>query len=345
MAQDWYTAQPEPAPIATPPQSPILRDLRPLSLGEILDRTFSVYRSRFWLFAGIAAIYSITALVLQLLNLLARHFMIARYGFTNGNVASIFGGSLMLLLLLVPYAVTEAGTVYALSEVYLGNGTSAKAAVQATIGRWYRYIGIAFWVGFSGFWAPLLLWIPGFIIIFALRSSGLAWLGGLLFFLGCCTLPYTIWAVFRNLLAIQASVVEKADVRTAMRRSKVLTRGAKGRIFVVLLIVWALTMTAGMLQMPLTLVVLKSPLQEHNLIQSTTLVINALAQMIVIPIGLIGLSLLYFDQRVRQEGFDLLLLLGPELPAQPVAPPTAPTGIFAELPLDPADPFGSDGRL
>ena len=35
---------------------PPMYDLRPLTTGEVLDRTFSVYRSRFWLFAGIAAI-------------------------------------------------------------------------------------------------------------------------------------------------------------------------------------------------------------------------------------------------------------------------------------------------
>ena len=29
-------------------------ELRPLSLGEVLDRTFAFYRSRFWLFAGIS---------------------------------------------------------------------------------------------------------------------------------------------------------------------------------------------------------------------------------------------------------------------------------------------------
>ena len=30
-------------------------DLRPLSVGEILDRTFTLYRRHFWLFIGIAA--------------------------------------------------------------------------------------------------------------------------------------------------------------------------------------------------------------------------------------------------------------------------------------------------
>jgi hypothetical protein len=73
--------------------------------------------------------------------------------------------------------------------------------------------------------------------------------------------------------------------------------------------------------------------------------------MIVIPIGLIGLSLVYFDQRVRQEGFDLLLMLGPEPPAQPFEPaaqpvePPALSDFFAEPTLDPADTIGNDGPL
>ena len=31
-------------------------ELRPLSLGELLDRTFSLYRNHFWVFVGIMAI-------------------------------------------------------------------------------------------------------------------------------------------------------------------------------------------------------------------------------------------------------------------------------------------------
>ncbi len=33
-------------------------NLRPLTLGEILDRTAQLYRTHFWLFAGISAVYS-----------------------------------------------------------------------------------------------------------------------------------------------------------------------------------------------------------------------------------------------------------------------------------------------
>src|ERR1700677_1109107 len=44
-------------------------DLRPLSLGEILDRTFTLYRSHFALFLGITAIPQLLVLALQLTQL------------------------------------------------------------------------------------------------------------------------------------------------------------------------------------------------------------------------------------------------------------------------------------
>lgn len=44
-------------------------DLRPLSLGEILDRAFSLYRNHFLLFVGIAAIPQLLILALHLAQL------------------------------------------------------------------------------------------------------------------------------------------------------------------------------------------------------------------------------------------------------------------------------------
>ena len=51
------------------------------------------------------------------------------------------------------------------------------------------------------------------------------------------------------------------------------------------------------------------------------------AMMAILAHGMIGLSLVYFDQRVRQDGLDLLLMLdgvtnaaSPGLPSSPVQP-------------------------
>ena len=40
--------------------------LRPMNLGEILDRTFQIYRSRFLVFVGIAALPAIAMMALEM---------------------------------------------------------------------------------------------------------------------------------------------------------------------------------------------------------------------------------------------------------------------------------------
>jgi uncharacterized membrane protein len=232
------------------------------------------------------------------------------------------------LLLILPYVVTQAATVYALSEVYLGKGTTAAQAIRATFGKWLRYIGIAFLIGLYAGWLPVALLIPAIAILLAAKGTALVWLAVALIIAFFFSLAYSVWIVLQYSLSVQPAVIEGSGVRESLRRSRTLTKGAKGRIFVVVLIVAALGMTAGMLQMPLLFIVARAPFEEHILAQASSLVVNAFVQMVVTPVGLIGLSLVYFDQRVRQEGFDLLLMLGmtngsPVLPSSSV-PATTP---------------------
>lgn len=322
MAQDWYV--PQATPVATVP----MHELRPLTLGEILDRIFSIYRSRFWLFSGIAAVHAVAALVLQLSALLVQHKVTVRSGLVTGSQVATGVSVVAGLLLILPYVVTQAATVYALSEVYLGKGTTAAQAIRATFGKWLRYIGIAFLIGLYAGWLPVALLIPAIAILLAAKGTALVWLAVALIIAFFFSLAYSVWIVLQYSLSVQPAVIEGSGVRESLRRSRTLTKGAKGRIFVVVLIVAALGMTAGMLQMPLLFIVARAPFEEHILAQASSLVVNAFVQMVVTPVGLIGLSLVYFDQRVRQEGFDLLLMLGmtngsPVLPSSSV-PATTP---------------------
>jgi hypothetical protein len=117
-----------------------------------------------------------------------------------------------------------------------------------------------------------------------------------------------------------------------MRRSKTLAAGTKGRIFVVLLIAVALYMVAITIDSPMLFVIGRSPFQEHMMAQAVILLVGFVTNTLVAPVALIGLSLVYFDQRVRKEGFDLLMLLGPELlaPVGP-APQTVAAGVGAAV--------------
>jgi hypothetical protein len=339
--QEWYTpamagpgvAGLEPRPAAA------MYQMRPLSLGEVLDRTFSVYRANFWLFAGIGSLSAGLQALIGAVQLLPLHLM-----GTNGTgvltaptgqlssayLEGIGVGVAIMFLVVVPvymlaFVVTQAATVFALGEVYLGKETTIGASVRATIGRWYRYLGIGIWQGFSTMWIPMVAVGAGGGLL-ATGVTGLTALGGLLLFAGIFVgAPFGVVLGLRNSLGVQATVIENLPVRASMRRSKVLTAGAKGRIFVVGLLAFALNYAASLLQMPLLLFVTFSMVRGGRAIGSeiVMLVVSFVAHAVVEPVMMIGLSLVYFDQRVRHEGFDLLMLLGPEPVVGATAMPVA----------------------
>jgi hypothetical protein len=278
----------------------------------LLDRTFVVYRSRFWLFAGISALSGAVQLVTNALTLLAHHVMLLRVGSRAAAMATQTGGGLSVLFLLLATAVTEAATVYALGEVYLSRPTSVADSLRATIGQWYRYAGIAVWQGWSMVWVALLLAAPAFYIV-ASRLISLYLLAGTLVFLAVFGGGiYGVIAYLRNSLAVPSAVIEHLKLRPAMRRSKVLAAGTKGRLFLIFLIVFGLSLVAGAIQTPLLFFIARTPLQEHVGAQIVILSLNFLTHTLISPVALIGLSLVYFDQRVRREGLDVLMLLGTE---------------------------------
>lgn len=289
-------------------------ELRPLSLGEILDRSFAIYRRHFWLFVGIGALSGGVQLVASAIQLLVYHGVQARAGATV--TVPIFqrqiGGSISGLLFFLAAAVTQAATVWALSQVYLGRQATIGDSVRAVIGKWLRFVGIALWQAWSFMWLLLVAVIPGAVLLMP-KPWGIPWLGGTLIFVGVTGgVVYGAIAFLRNSLGVQAAVVEQLKVRPAMRRSKILAAGAKGRIFVVFLIAWCLYMVAGMLEAPLAFFVGMGAVrgQEHVLAQVAMLLVNFVAHAAVSPVAMIGLSLVYFDQRVRQEALDLMLMLG-----------------------------------
>jgi hypothetical protein len=329
--QDWLTPATAPAPspysnvVVAPSQGPPAYELRPLTLGELLDRTFSLYRSRFWLFSGISASAAAVELVIAGAGRVIMHHYTK-----NPQViytAGIFVTWIAYIIYFFFYCVTQAATCFAMAEVYLNRPASIGSSLRAVRSKWYAWVGIALWQGWSAGWPFFALFVP-FIILTTLKvafNTAVA----LLIFLGVLAVigaaVYGVIAYIRNSLAIPVKVVEGLSVRKAMRRSKDLEDGAKGRTFVLGLIVWALFFVAGVLQAPFAMMTVLAPGSSHVLSEIATLLIMFLARALVSPVASIGLCLIYFDQRVRREAFDLEVLLGPEqanaLPTSPVSEP------------------------
>jgi hypothetical protein len=284
-------------------------ELRPLTTGEILDRTFFLYRSNFWLYVGLASIAAGASTLVSIGRLI--YFRVNAPMQPTSPKAMIASGVITvvgLVLYFAVYSVTHAATVSAVSSLYLGEETSMEAALGAVRGHWVRYCLISLWQSWSGGWMFVLLIAPAVLI----PMVGLKNLNGLMAFLvvfALASFVYGIIAYIRNSLAIPAAVMENLSVRAAMRRSKVLVAGRKGRIFLLGLLMLALYMVAGVMQMPFALLILHSQSAEHVLVQVISLLVAFLCSSLIGPVAAIALCLFYIDERVRKEAFDIEFLM------------------------------------
>lgn len=327
--------------------------LRPMSTSQVLDRTFSLYRNNFFLFLGIA-------LITPALKLLAGLGQLAIFGRLlvpqagNHNIDAhmmqqfmirmLIGVVISLLIYVVGTALASSATIYAVSVVHLGKTTTIRES-YAKIGPIAgRIVGVIIRVSFLAFW-PLLAGY-GLIALAALSvailgkgdsAAVIAIIAGLLAFAGIVGgLVWMFIAFCRYALAVPACTLERLPVKASIIRSKFLSRGRKGGIF----LIYILTAIIGIalnyaFEIP-ALVVGKvawvsASAQANMAIGALIWVYVAmfLAGALAGPIATIAIALIYYDERVRKEAFDLQLMMeaiGIPKPAQPQAQAQAAGG-------------------
>lgn len=146
-------------------------DLRPLSLGEILDRTFTLYRRNFVLFLGINALPHLLILAMNIAaTLLGSAPTAAGYPASTsvqarastGLMAFGFIGLLIgLIIYMVVYLFSQGGTVFAVSELYLGRSTTIGASLGRMRGQLGSLFGVLLLNGLVIMVGTILLIIPG----------------------------------------------------------------------------------------------------------------------------------------------------------------------------------------
>ncbi|MGA2570449.1 MAG: hypothetical protein ABSF23_08005 [Terracidiphilus sp.] len=302
--------------------------LRPLSLGEILDRTAELYRTHFLLFAGISAIFAGAMLAVQLLYL--RSLMLLGYPNIMANwrwgTASLAVVEALALLMLAGLSIVANNR--AVAWVYLDRPASIRTAAKGVLPRLRTYLWLMTIAGFRA-WAPAAaLYIALFAVIFAAlphdfmtnpaaaQTAGqqnpaalLAAFMSLLILapLIILALLYGTWMSLRYSLAVPACVVEELPARRAIQRSIHLSLGSRGRIFVLGLLVYAVRMLLGMIfGFPLIALAVKHPGQPMPIGWMIVDQIGVFfSNTFIGPIYATGLTLFYYDQRIRKEGFDI----------------------------------------
>lgn len=291
-------------------------DLRPLSTGEVLDRTFQLYRSRFAMFASLAALPAAVSFVSGAIQVFAMqgdrvvgklHVPVIVHpwaAYTTRFVTFIVYYAL--------YGITQAATTWAVAEIYLGRAAALRAAWKAATAHWFRYVLVTLRQYWSIFWLPGIAFgilLALFLINAAHRSLALSVASGIVALLAMATLIYSAYAAIRVSLGVPASVIESLGANAAVRRSIALLVERKGRIFVTGLLVFAMSIIVGVALSPLLFLTMRAQGTERYVLQMGTLAGSFFSRLLIGPVLAIALCLFYFDERVRHEGFDIEFLM------------------------------------
>jgi hypothetical protein len=312
--QSWATTE-------TLAQTGTRYDLRPLSTGEVLDRTFQLYRSRFALFASLAALPATVSLVAGVVQIFTmqgekvfksgQSVAVTTHLWASG-ITSIVAG----LISFAFYGITQAATTWAVSEIYLGNPAVLSTAWKSATAHWFRYILVVLRQYWSIFWLPAIAigCAFGIFLIPGIRNGGrdlgvVAIVGFVLFGVGGLASIYAVYAALRVALAIPASVIESLGPNAAVRRSMALLTERKVRIFLLWLLIVAISTVAVVVISPLNMIAVRAQGAERYILQMGTLAASFLSQLVTGPVAAIALCLFYFDERVRREGFDIEFLM------------------------------------
>jgi hypothetical protein len=292
--------------------------LRPMSTGDLMDRTLVLYKKNFKLFVGIASLGPATSLVFQLLTITSASVRTGTPTRINPfSAASLsFGFAAGLLIMMAGMAIAHAATVKAVAAVHLGFPIKIWEAYKALKGRIWRVIGVFVCMGLLAVLGIVIAFIFLVIVTVMLRFLSIGATGryGPLFtlVLGFATLfvigisAMVVWV--RYALAIACCVVEDLGVVKSIKRSAALSKGSRFRIFLIYGVFVILAVISGA-----ALGALAG--SAGRLIPNMTmrLVLDYLAGFIVGvltgPLATIGIALVYYDERVRKEAFDLQLMM------------------------------------
>lgn len=275
--------------------------LRPLGSGELLDLAFRLYRR---LFAPLVAIQIICSAV---------PFLIGIYVTARGSGAtSTLLTFASYLLGFVLSSLAAAATAFVISESYLGRSLAPVAALERAAPRTGSVVVASLLVGLvaGACMLPVGIAFMAGTYSFAQRAVG-AGLGLMALSLALLFLPATVFAALA--LATPALVLEENTTPIgALARSWALTSGFRLRI-AGLFVLLALLVSIPIFGLMFVAAVVGGLTpgaagSAGTAVELLVSIVGSVVGFVVTPVLYCFLTLLYYDLRVRKEGFDLQLL-------------------------------------
>lgn len=317
------------------------RELLPMSLGDVLDEAFDLYKRNFPLIAGISAIIHVPmSILIQVLMYMVQSnaFSAPANGSDEPNFAWAFTLGGIVLAICVSYAVlyvVETGAIcIATAERYLDRPTTISAVYRKLLGMFGQLL--LTWILIA-----IFLMVIGVLIMF-----GVSMIAGMIAMIAApggnpdptmsvvlvfvvFGLPMIAMAAAYALLGAfvtQAVTLEKSSLINAITRNfHLVQRGfwrVVGGTILIAILFAALTLALQASVIWVIELTVYSWLKTGPLIQNIVEgVWGGVLTVILQPFLTIAATILYYDQRVRRDGYDLAMITD-RLP-QPIPEPAA----------------------
>jgi hypothetical protein len=321
-------------------------NLRPLPLGELLDRAFTLYFKNIIAFSALLAVVLIPSVIvsyLQARNVLGFYIDLIRHAMSSpGSTPDLSGltslqpsgglTALQLALALIVVPVSYAAVVVGVSRAYVGLSVTFADCYRQALHRWLAiFMLIVVWV---------VLVITAFIAIFVMFTLGAVVVG---LFLGLIAgagggannpavaivlailiiaavlvaMCITIMLYLTSAISFVAVVLEKTDPLRAVGAafSRVFGGGQFWRGFVLALALTGIYLGASLVIEgggALLAFLLKAP--------AVYVIFVGMLQLFFVPFAVVTAAVYYYDLRIRREGYDLQMLVEQLASSQPPAP-------------------------
>ena len=318
--------------------------LRPMRVGEILDRTFQIYRARFLTFAVIALLPTIGGMVFLLAGHLFEGFVsqttlpYAARERIVGLRSLVSADSVESFLSLLVFPVFA----YCVSEILIGEQPELRAAIQACFTRLRSLLfltsltwAVSFGIG------RLLLQVPRIKRLELFATLGLydrSNVGAGISFLILKWVGSFVLAAAVS-LSMPAWLLERSSAGSAIRRGWTLARRRYGAILMAWLIrsvlIWMFSVCFSFVLYLVFTAIKVTPQAYSNyaILRGAAIYLpSRLSAILIRPVFAIAITLIYYDQRIRLEGYDIEWMM--EAAGMNTLSPETPNVSQQETPLE-----------
>lgn len=293
--------------------------LQPMRVGQILDGAFRIYRLHFRVVIAIVALVIVPFQALSLVLQLATIEPIVISPGPGLTPVQIYQAptwvsvttSILYFAVLTPFLT--AAVVRAAADAYQGLEVSVSRAYRAALPRTHSIL----WVTILTLLAVLVIVSPVIALALLSAASGAEGLAGLAVALGVVAVVPATMVLIRFLFGAPVVVVEELRGTGALRRSWRLVRGLSWKVFGAILLM-GLLLVAFVLVFQLLFFGIffatGGSITPAFYVWVTAL--NVIVTVLTTPFTNLVVVLLYFDARIRKEGFDLEVMAR-ELGGQP----------------------------